>query len=317
MKRFHGYLLALACLPALGQTPEVDAARAQADAARAQVDALQAQLAPLRSSRLAFDKITTGVRPNPFNSDFEYDNGMRHLDNRQYENAIQSFDHVVTNKAPRAEGALYWKAYALNRLGKKDDALAAIAQLRRDYPKSRWLNDAQALEVEVKQSSGKPVSPAEESNEDLKLIAINGLMSADPAKAVPLLEGILKGTAAPPVKDRAMFVLAQSQSPRAQQVLTDYAKGAGNPDLQVRAVRYMGVAGTQERLQMLTTVYSATADPTVKRAVVQALFMAGAATRLVDLARKESDPQMKIAIVQQLSNMHTKESDDYMLELLK
>ncbi|HTA46072.1 MAG TPA: HEAT repeat domain-containing protein [Bryobacteraceae bacterium] len=318
MKRFHGYLLAAAALPAFAQTPEVDAARAQADTARAQLDALQAQLAPLRSSMPAFQKIATGIKPYSFgSSDFDYDNGMRSLDNRQYEKAIQSFDRVVTNKAPRAEGALYWKAYGLNRLGRRDDSLAAIAVLRRDYPKSRWLNDAQALEVEVRQSSGKPISPADESNEDLKLIAINGLLSADPEHAVPLLEGILKGTAAPPVKDRAMFVLAQSQSPRAQQVLTDYAKGNGNPDLQVRAVHYMGIAGTQERLQMLISVYSTTTDTTVKRAVVQALFIAGAADKLVDLARKERDLEMKKAIVQQLSMMGGKEATDYMLELLK
>jgi hypothetical protein len=318
MKRFHGYLLAAAALPAFAQTPEVDAARAQADAARAQLDALKAQLAPLRSSMPAFQKIATGIKPYPFgNSDFDYDNGMRSLDNRQYDNAVKGFDRVVANKSPRADGALYWKAYALNRLGRRDDSLGAIAALRRDYPKSRWLNDAQALEVEVKQNSGKPVSPADESNEDIKLIAINGLMNADPARAVPLLESILKGTAAPPVKDRAMFVLAQSQAPSAQQLLADYAKGAGNPDLQVRAVHYMGIAGTQERIQMLVSIYSTSADTSVKRAVVQSLFIAGAAGKLIELARKERDPEMKLDIVNQLSHMQTREAEDYMLELLK
>lgn len=311
MKRLHGYLLAVVALPAWAQTPEADAARAQADTVRAQMEAMRAQLAPLQ-------KLAVSVRPGPFgNPDFEYDNGMRQLDNRQYENAIGSFDRVIGNKAPRADGALYWKAYALNRLGRRDGALAAIAELRRDYAKSRWLNDAQALEVEVKQSAGKPVSPGDESNEDLKLIAINGLMNADPAKAVPLLEGILKGTAAPPVKDRAMFVLAQSQNAAAQQLLADYAKGAGNPDLQVRAVHYMGIAGTEQRIQMLMSVYSSSTDTTVKRAVVQSLFMAGAAGKLVELARKERDPEMKVAIVRQLSMMQNKEATDYMLELLK
>lgn len=332
MKRSGGFLLALmvSAAPVLAQErdAQAEAARAQAEAARAQAEYARetaeasrnlAQLSPLHPLNLSFAqpfvKLTPGGQ-GP-NSDFSYDQGMRELDNRKYDTAAQSFDRVIAAKSARADGALYWKAYALNRLGKRDEALAAVAQLRRDYPKSRWLNDAQALEVQVKQGSGKPISPADESNEDIKLIAINGLMNADPDRAVPLLEGILKGTSAPPVKDRAMFVLAQSQSPRAQQVLGDYARGNGNPDLQVRAIHYLGIAGTQERQQLLLGIYAGSTDNSVKTAVVQALFMAGAAARLVDLARKERDPEMKIAIVQQLSMMRSKEANDYMLELLK
>jgi hypothetical protein len=36
----------------------------------------------------------------------------------------------------------------------------------------------------------------------------------------------------------------------------------------------------------------------------------------VDLARGETDPNMKKAIVSQLSLMHSKEATDYMMELL-
>ena len=244
---------------------------------------------------------------------------MRQLDERKYEDAIQRFDRVVAAKSDRADGALYWKAYSLNRLGKRDDALAAIAQLRRDYSKSRWLDDAQALEVEVRQNSGKPVSPETESNEELKLIAINGLLNADPDRAVPLLEGILKGTAPPRIKDRALFVLAQSRSPRAQQVLADYAKGTANPDMQKRAIQYIGMVKSPEHEQLLSTIYAGTTNPEVKRSIVQGFFMSGAAAKLVELARSERDPAIKIFIVNQLSFManSNKDADDYMLELLK
>ncbi|HVV45040.1 MAG TPA: tetratricopeptide repeat protein, partial [Bryobacteraceae bacterium] len=132
--------------------------------------------------------------------DGEYDSGTRALDQHHYDEAVMRFDQVINSKSSRADGALYWKAYALNRAGKKDDALATLSQLRRDYPQSPWLNDAQALENEVKQSSGQPISPAQESNDDLKLLAINSLMHADPERAVPLIESILKGSAPPNVK---------------------------------------------------------------------------------------------------------------------
>jgi hypothetical protein len=335
MKRTNGLLLTIVAtaLPAFCQTPfppaDLEKALAGLDKTMTALDksltgldklAPLAQLAPfgqLAGLDMQFQGISAGRGAmRGFSSDYE--TGMRQLDERKYEDAVQRFDRVVAAKSDRADGALYWKAYALNRLGKRDDALAAIAQLRRDYAKSRWLDDAQALEVEVRQNSGKPVSPDTESNEDLKLIAINGLMNGDPDRAVPLLEGILKGTAPPRIKDRALFVLAQSRSPRAQQVLADYAKGTANPDMQKRAMQYIGMVRSPEHDQLLSTIYAGTTNPEVKRSIVQAFFVSNAAAKLVDLARSERDPEIKIFIVNQLSNMrNNKDATDYMLELLK
>ncbi len=282
-------------------------------------------------------------------SEAMYDSGTRALDNRRYDDAVRDFDRVIEGKSTRSDGALYWKAYALNRLGRRDEALAAVSSLRRDFPNSRWLIDAQALEVEAKQGAGKPVSPDEESNEELKLMAINGLMNADPARAIPLLEGVLKGSGSPKLKDRAMFVLTQSHSPQAQQVIANYAKSAANPDLQLRAIRYIGMAGTAESRQQLIGIYKASndaevkktalrsmamtdrsgagaelvglygpeKDPEVKAEILNLLSMRGDAKDMVELARKEPDAAMKKRIVERLSVMRNKDATDYMMELLK
>ena len=58
-------------------------------------------------------------------------------------------------KGANADGALYWKAYAQFKLGKTDDALATIAQLRKDYPQSRYLRDAKVLEADAR-ADGRP-----------------------------------------------------------------------------------------------------------------------------------------------------------------
>jgi tetratricopeptide (TPR) repeat protein len=230
-----------------------------------------------------------------------YSRGTRALDERKYEDAIQQFDRVINAKASRADGALYWKAYALNRLGRRDEAIAAIADLRRDYPASHWLNDAQALEVEARQNSGKPVSPEDETNEELKLIAINSLMNADPTRAVPLLEGILKGSSPPGVKERAMFVLTQSRSPQAQTILMDYAKGSRNPDLQIRAIRFIGMAGTADSQQQLVNIYGSATDADVKKEILRSLITSGGSARLLDLARNEKDPALRIEAIRDYS----------------
>ena len=119
-----------------------------------------------------------------------YQRGQSALDQHRWDEALTDFTQVASQGGDRADGALYWKAYTLNKLGRKDDALAAIADLRKSYASSRWLQDAGALEIEVKQSSGQPVSPEAQTDEDLKLMALNGLMQTDPDKALTAVDGI-------------------------------------------------------------------------------------------------------------------------------
>jgi uncharacterized protein (TIGR03435 family) len=251
--------------------------------------------APAEIAGMKFARIMNG------RGDGEYDAGTRALDQHRYDEAVIRFDQVINSKSSRADGALYWKAYALNRAGKKDDALAALTQLHHDYPQSAWLNDAQALETEVKQSSGQPISPAQESNDDLKLLAINSLMHADPERAVPLIENILKGSSPPNVKRNAMFVLTQSRSPRAQQVLNDYAKGGGNPDLQLQAIRYLGQTGSRDAQQQLGGIYGSTTDMRVKSTIIDSLSNTRAWDALLNVAKTEKDTNLRNRAIRTLA----------------
>ncbi len=119
--------------------------------------------------------------------DTDYKSGRSALDAGQWDQAIAFFDASIAHHSAVADGALYWKAYAQNRAGHRDQALSTIAQLRKSYPSSRWVNDAQALEVEIRGNSGDPVNPNAESNEELKVIALNSLMQSDPNQAFPIL----------------------------------------------------------------------------------------------------------------------------------
>jgi hypothetical protein len=305
--------IAFPAVPACAQFgPDLDV-YVQKDRARVQIDPGKAQgdLSGL-SSLSMLSGLSFQGRGNFGKLDADYDNGTRALDDHRYEDAVRRFDAVIDGKSPRADGALYWKAYALNRIGRRDDALAALAALRRDYPNSRWLNEAQALEAEVKQGSGQAVSPAQETNEDLKLMAINSLMGADPDRAIPLLEGLLKGNGTPKEKDRAMFVLTQNRSQRAQQILADYAKGAGNPDLQMRAIRYIGMSGTNDGRQQLVSIYNGSNDTGVKRQVIQSLLIANGREPLLTIAKNEKDEELRRDAIRQLGAMG---ASDQLLQL--
>ena len=234
-----------------------------------------------------------------------YSAGQSALDGQRWDQAIDYFGQLVTRKSPRADGALYWKAYALGKLGKREDAVAAIAELRKSYASSRWLDDAKALELELKQAAGQNVSPEAENDDELKLMAINGLMQSDPERAVPLLERQIKGSASPKVKRNALFVLAQSSSPKAQALIEQLARGASNPDLQVKAITYMGQRRkSPNTMALLAEIYLSTGDTTVKMAILQAFASGNDKERLLQAARNEKAAELKEYAIGALGNQN-------------
>lgn len=232
-----------------------------------------------------------------------YEYGMRALENRQWDKAIELLNQVAQRGERRADGALYWKAYAQNKQGRRAEALATLEELRKSHPSSRWLNDAKVLEAEIRQASGQPVSPESEMDDELKLLAINSLMHSDADRVIPLLEKLLQGNHPPKLKERALFVLAQNRSPRAREVVAQVARGKGNPDLQMRAVQHLGMFGGKESRQLLAEIYAGSGDVDVKRTILQSFMMAGERDRVLAVAREEKDPKLRGQAVQHLGMM--------------
>lgn len=241
--------------------------------------------------------------PREVHSRDDYHRGQSALDKHEYADAVEYFNSVIEAKGDRADGALYWRAYADNKLGKRQEALATLAELRRTYPNSRWLEDAQALEVEVKQASGARVSPEGVMDEDTKLLILNGLMESDPERALPTLEKLLKSSNSPKVKERALFVLAQSHSQKSHELVAQVAKGRYNPDLQAKAVEYLSIFGGKENAQILQDVYKSTGDAQLKRSVLHGFMISGNRAAVLAVAKTETDPALRVDAIQQLAVM--------------
>ena len=222
-----------------------------------------------------------------------YERGTEALDDGAWDQAIDAFDDVIEGKGRRADGALYWKAYARNKQGQREEALKLLGELGRAYPQSRWVKEARALEAEVRQQSGQPARPENVADEDLKLMAINGLLNTDAERAIPMLEKLLQGPASRKLQERALFVLTQSNSPRAREIVVRIAKGDAQPDLQRKAIQQLGVFGGSESRQSLVEIYAASTDRSVKKAVLQAFLVAGEKGRVLEAARSEKDPDLR------------------------
>jgi tetratricopeptide (TPR) repeat protein len=233
-----------------------------------------------------------------------YEQGTDAIDEEEWDEALRAFARVAEMKGTRADGAAFWSAYALKKLGRKAEALKTVDALKKAYPNSRWIDDAQALELELRQSRGEQVSPDRVGDDDLKMIAINSLMNTDPEKAFPLLEKIVRsGSASKKVRERALFILSQSSSPRAQTLLGQIARGNANPDMQREAVRYLGISGSAANRQVLAEMYASAASRQVKKEVLQAFMISGDKARVLAAARGEKDADLRREAIRTLGIM--------------
>jgi HEAT repeat protein len=128
-------------------------------------------------------------------------------------------------------------------------------------------------------AAAKPAVPAigaerePNADEELALAALEGLMAQSPERALPIIKKVLAGSQTTLVKQRALFVLSQIDSPEAGQIL---AQAARSPDAALRseAIRSIGIGGDPKLLDSLQGIYS-TGNPDVKQEVLQAWLIAG------------------------------------------
>jgi HEAT repeat protein len=229
-----------------------------------------------------------------------YEQGSKALDERRWDRAVELFGEVVRLQSSKADGALYWKAYAQSKQGQRAEALATLESLRKSFPASRWQNEAGALQLEIKQASGQPVTPENTADDELKLMALNGLLNSDPERAIPMLEKFLQGKQSPKLQERALFVLAQSGSARAREIMNNIARGNSNPDLQLKALNYLGLFGGAASRQTLADIYASSSDIRVKRAILRSFMVGGERDRLLTAAKGEPVPELRKEAIQQL-----------------
>jgi KaiC/GvpD/RAD55 family RecA-like ATPase len=273
-------------------------------------DVLGAVREPLAAVHDAFAQrtptVVTTARPfgvNTSSPESLYNQARGFIDRNQYDRALTVLDRLIGMGGARTDAAMYWKAYTSWKMARHADALATLADLQKQFAASAWVGDARSLELEIRQASGQSVAAEAQDDEELKLLALRGVMQTNPETALPVIEAMLAGDASVRLKDRALFVLSQSGSTRARQVIAGVARRASNPDLQMQAIRYLGMRSGADSLQVLNEVYRESTDTAVKRAIIRGFGTAGARDRLLAAAKSETSPELRGEAVQQLGAM--------------
>src|ERR1051326_4692386 len=88
-----------------------------------------------------------------------YRDGTDYVNDGKWQAASEKFAQVARLGGSKADGALYWQAYAQNKLGQRAAAIETLGTLQKNYPRSTWGKDAQARSGERRSASGQPSTP--------------------------------------------------------------------------------------------------------------------------------------------------------------
>ena len=228
-----------------------------------------------------------------------YREGQRAISESRWQDAARIFGQIADAGGADADAGRYWQAYAEARRQQKKEALEAIRRLRADHPDSPWIDDAAALEIELRGRAPETVDDSE-----LKLYALDALLMAHPERATPVLEKLVLGDESLEVKRRAMFVLSQSDDPKAREILIRVAT-AGEPlALRREAVQALGISGEDEDLDALARILAGGNAPAeVRDAVLDAYMIADRDEDLLRLARTDPDPRLRARAIDLLGAM--------------
>ena len=131
--------------------------------------------------------------------------------------------------------------------------------------------------------------------DELKITALEALISAPPERALPLVTKVLQGNHSDEVKESALFILSQIETPEAQALLLDAARQSSG-DLQVEAIQMAGIGGDPDTLAALRDIYT-NGDSDVREAVVEAYLIAGDSQAIYEIAvAAESEEDFESAV---------------------
>lgn len=150
--------------------------------------------------------------------------------------------------------ALYFEAFALRRLGGEKNlraALAALDERRQEFPRASRDGDVRALETEIRGQLARRGDPDEtrrivkaaedsgagcnDSDDDMRIAAIDALMQMDAERAMPILRQVLakRDECSVELRKKAVFLVAQKGGNEASSILLATARQ--DPESEVRA----------------------------------------------------------------------------------
>ena len=245
-----------------------------------------------------------------------YDEGQKALREQQWMEAVEQFEQAIAENEGQADAATYWMAYAYFKAGRSNEAERELRRLERKYPDSRWVKEGQALRIEHQdpdRSAEKIASGVLEMDEEMKLFALMQLMERNPERTTPLVLDMAKNAESASARRDALFLLAMSDEPAANQAVADIARNSNDPAMQREAIEMLGVMEATSELKALYP----TQDHETKVKIIESLSIAGDTEMLRQVLETETDPELRKAAIFGIAMHGDADANEFAEEIYK
>lgn len=140
-----------------------------------------------------------------------------------------------------------------------------------------------------------------EDEDSLRMAALEALITAPAERALPIVDKVLASDSSTELKERALFILSQMDTPESQARLVAYASDSQG-ELQEEAIRMIGIGGDREALAGLGDIY-ANGDAKVREAVLEAYLIADDTDAVFQIATNASNEEEFSEAVEMLGVM--------------
>jgi HEAT repeat protein len=243
------------------------------------------------------------------------------------------------------------KAYPSSRYLKQAKALEfeirnATGQSAR--PESQVDEDMKLIAIQsLQHSSPEEAIPLLEqilegtSSPRVKARALFVLALSDTPRAREILKNIAMGRSTPELQSRAIQYLGVHGGAESRAALAEVYAASSDVDIKRRILRAFMVAGEKNRLlaaaqsekdpelraaaveqlgvmgadDALWQLYQKESSLDVKKRILRAMFVGGNATRLIELARTEQNPELRLSAVRNLGIMGSKAAGDALVDI--
>jgi len=243
------------------------------------------------------------------------------IEAQDWQKASDKFNTFISEypKDKDLDAALYWYAYALQKQGKKEEAVEPLMRLIREFPNSSWRREAEAMLVVL--GRGEAIKQAlDNDNCEVKVLALQSLFEADEDKAVNFVSDVLKSnrTDCPTLKAAAVSLLGSHGGARSVPILVDIARNQTDLKLRLTAIRRLGEQDSESVTEELAKLYDADRTREIRLQILRAFAEMNnprAEAKLIDIARAGDDPALRQMALRHLGEQHGEASLNELIKI--
>jgi HEAT repeat protein len=245
----------------------------------------------------------------------KFETAQELLQRERFARAAQGFQEVFEGYSSDklAGEAMYWYAFALYRLGNRDELTNARDALKRalaDYADALDRGDAEDLleRVEGKLArrgdaeAGRRIvdrAQDDDADEDLRMAALNALIHIDSDRALPIIKKVVENPDrySSEMRSQAIFLLAQHGGGEVEDLMIDLAKNDKDDEVREQAIFWLSQVDSERALDLLLELLQSNLDKELEEKIIFGIAQHGderSAKVLRDIAGdRDRDPETR------------------------